>query len=151
MILATTISKRAPSGEMRVPCRGRRPGAAAVEFAVVASVFFMVILGIVEISRALMVHHLLTHAARKGARLGIIEGKTTSDITTVTKAALTSMGVNGEIATVEVNDITVDASTAQMNDEITVLVTVPVSSISWVPIPKYLSGSISSQYTLRRE
>jgi Flp pilus assembly protein TadG len=128
-----------------------RAGAAAVEFAVVGSVFVILVLGIIEIGRALMVEHLLTNAAREGARLGVVEGKSTSDITTATYAALSGMGISGDVATVEVNDNVADASTANPTDEITVLVSVPVSKITWLPVPKYLSGSLTAQYTLRRE
>jgi hypothetical protein len=30
-------------------------------------------------------------------------------------------------------------------------VSVPVSTVSWVPYARYLSGTISGQYSLRRE
>jgi Flp pilus assembly protein TadG len=128
-----------------------RPGAAAVEFALVGSVFFLVVLGTVEVGRALMVQHQLTYAARVGCRVGILPGKSNSDITTATVNALTSQGVSGESVTVQVNDGTGDAANAQSGDEITVLVSIPVGSVTWVPFPRYVSGSLSGQYTLRRE
>ena len=128
-----------------------RPGAAAVEFAAVGSIFFVLVMGIVEVGRALMVQHQLTYAARMGCRVGIIPGKSNADITAATIGALNAQGVSGESVSVQVNDGSVDASTAQSGDEITVLVSIPVANVSWVPFPKYVSGSLSGQYTLRHE
>jgi hypothetical protein len=53
--------------------------------------------------------------------------------------------------TVQVNDATADASTAQSGDEITVIVTIPASSVSWLPGSTYLNLNLYGQYTLRRE
>src|SRR4051812_26372552 len=76
---------------------GRR-GATAVEFALVAPVFFMIVLGMVEVGRGLMVVHLLNNAARQGCRAGVLPGKTTSQINTVVIGALQSQGISGETA-----------------------------------------------------
>jgi Flp pilus assembly protein TadG len=129
----------------------KRWGATTVEMAVVAPFVFLIILGIIEAARGIMVVHLLNNAAQAGCRTGIIEGKSTAAIQTVVVNALTTAGLKGETASVKVNDGSSDASTAQAGDEITVLVTIPVSSFSWVPVPKYLSGSVQGQYTMRRE
>src|SRR4051794_25542631 len=51
---------------------GRRRGATAVEFAVVAPVMFALVLGIVEVGRAFMVQHLLTDVARDSARYAVV-------------------------------------------------------------------------------
>ena len=133
------------------PAPTARGGAAALEFAAVGSIFFLVVLGIVEVGRVLMDQLQLTYAARVGCRVGIIPGKSNSDITAATVDALTSQGVRGESVTVQVNDGAGDASTAQSGDEITVLVSVPVDKVSWVPFTKYAQGSLAGRYTLRRE
>jgi Flp pilus assembly protein TadG len=129
----------------------QRPGAACLELAVVAPVFFLIVFGMIEIGRALMVTHLFTHAARQGCRVGVIEGKSTSDIQTAVANALTAQGISSDTVTVQVNDGSADASSAKPGDEITVLVSVPVSSVTWLPGGGFLSGNLSSQYTLRRE
>ena len=139
---------------MRNPTPARRKprrGAAAVEFAIVAPVLFAVVLGIIEVGRGLMVIHLLNNAARAGCRVGVIEGKATSDITTAVTNVLSAQGVTAEGVTVQVNDGSADASTAQSGDEITVLVSIPASKVTWVPGGSYLRGNLSGQYTLRRE
>lgn len=47
-------------------------GATLAEFAIVASVFFMVILGIIELGRLFYTHNALTDAARRGARYAVL-------------------------------------------------------------------------------
>lgn len=130
--------------------RNRR-GGLTVELAVVAPIVFLIILGIIEVGRGLMVVHLLNDAAQAGCRQGIIEGKSTSDIKTKVVDALNRAGVSGETATVQVNDGSADASTAVVGDEITVIVQVPISKVSWVPVPRFLTGTLQGQYTMRRE
>jgi hypothetical protein len=66
-------------------------------------------------------------------------------------ATLNAQGIKGEVATVQVNDNTADAATARAGDEITVVVTVPVASVTWLPGAQFLKGSMGGRYTLRRE
>jgi Flp pilus assembly protein TadG len=134
------------------PCRRLpRRGAHAVEFAVVSSVMFVFILGLVELSRGFMVQHLLTNAARTGCRIGILPGKANSDITTAVNSTLSSQGIRNDTITVQVNDNSADVSSAKTGDEVTVLVSIPVASVTWIPGTGFLRGTISGQYTLRRE
>jgi Flp pilus assembly protein TadG len=119
----------------------KRRGANAVEFALVGSLMFVFVLGLVEIGRALMVQHLLVNAARQGCRLGILPGKSNADITTTATNALTTQGVSGST----------DAINAKTGDEITVIVSVPASRITWLPFTRYVTGNLTGQYTLRRE
>lgn len=51
---------------------GGRKGVAAVEFALVAPVFFLLVLGLVEMGRMLMVQQSLTNAAREGCRMAVM-------------------------------------------------------------------------------
>ncbi len=136
---------------VRAPARRRR-GGAVVEFAVAAPILFAVILGIIEVGRGLMALHLLTNAARVGCRAGVVESVSTDTIKSAVTSALKTQGITGATPTVLVNESSsTDASSAVAGDEITVKVSVPVSSITWVPVPNFLSGTITAQYTLRRE
>jgi len=98
-----------------------------------------------------MVRHLLTNAARQGCRLGIIEGSSNTQISNAATAALAPTGISSDTVTVQVNDGSSDAANAQAGDEITVVVSVPMQNVSWVPNLRFLSGSLSGQYTMRRE
>jgi Flp pilus assembly protein TadG len=130
----------------------RRRAAAVIEFAVVAPVFFLLILGLIELGRGLMIKHQLTNSARLGCRVGIIEGKSTSDITNTVVNNLNSQGFNGESATVQVNDTIMNATAAGAGDEISVIVSVPIADASWLPFTNYISGgNLTGSYTLRRE
>jgi Flp pilus assembly protein TadG len=129
----------------------RRRGAYTIEFAVVAPVFFTFILGIIDIGRGIMVRGLLLNAARAGVRVGIIEGKSSNDITTAANNMLNAQGINGDTCTITVNDNAADASTAKAGDEITVTISVPVSDVTWLPFTEYLIGNLTSQYTMARE
>jgi Flp pilus assembly protein TadG len=128
-----------------------RRGATAVEFAIVAPVAFMLILGLIEFGRGLMVQHLLNNAARQGARVATIEGKATSDVTTAVTNALQGQPTNGITTTVMVAGTVADANTANAGDEIIVSVSLPVSTFTWIPFSEYLTGNLTGVYSLRRE
>lgn len=129
----------------------KRPGTTVVEFAVVISAFMVLVLGMVEFGRGFMVIHLLTNAARAGCRQGVLEGQSTATITTAVNARLTGAGIQGATTSVQVNGVVADASTALANDDITVVVSVPVASVTWLPVDRFLTGNLTGQYTLRRE
>jgi Flp pilus assembly pilin Flp len=52
--------------------RHRQSGAAAVEFALVATVFFMILIGAVEMSRLLWTWNAAGEATRLGARMAVV-------------------------------------------------------------------------------
>lgn len=57
-----------------LPLREYQRGAAAVEFALVAIVFFMLLIGIVEMGRVLFTWNAAAEAARYGARVAVVCG-----------------------------------------------------------------------------
>ncbi len=129
-----------------------RRGATAVEFALVAPVMFFMVLGIIEVGRGFMVIHLLDGAARAGCRAAIVPGSTTTQVRTKVNTMLASQGVPGTNTTVLVNgSSSTDLSSAQTGDTITVQVTVPVSSFTWVPGGSFLSGSLGAKHILDHE
>ena len=128
-----------------------RRGASLIEFSLVAPVFILLVMGIIELGRVLMVQHLMTNAARQGCRVGVIGGTSTQTISSKSLQALSTQGVPSVQASVQVNDGSADASTAKSGDEITVIVSVPMKTISWVPFPGYSSGTLTARYTLRHE
>lgn len=138
---------------VRYRCSRRRGFATLIEFAVVAPVFFLFVLGLIEIGRACMVTELLTEAARRSCRQGVIEGASTTSIQSAATDYLSSLGINGEAVNVYVNDTpagSANVSAMPSYTEFTVVVTVPISSVTWTPI-WFVPGSLSGQYTMRRE
>ena len=61
-----------------------------MEFAVVAPIFFLLILGMVEFGRMMMVQQVLTNASREGARIAVLDNTTTADVTTQLTSALSA-------------------------------------------------------------
>jgi Flp pilus assembly protein TadG len=135
------------------PRHAVRRAASIVEFALVAPIFFIVVLGLIEIGRACMVTELLTEAARRGCRTGVIEGTSSGSIQKAATDYLTSVGISNESAGVYVNDVPAGNTNIQgmpAYTEITVVVTVPIANATWTPI-RWVNGSLSGQYTMRRE
>lgn len=126
-----------------------RKGAAAVEFALVAPVFLVLVFGIFEFGRGLMVSQVLTNTARAACRKAILPGVSTSTIQSLAAETLTASGIQGATTTVYVNGVVADAASAQSNDTITLSISVPVSQISIVPVG-YLAGNLTAKWTLRR-
>jgi Flp pilus assembly protein TadG len=125
----------------------RRPGAAIVEFAVVVPVLVVLVFGMIEFSRLMMVEQILDNAAREGCRRAVMDNATTSDVTTTATNYLTNSGISGETVTVSP-----DPSTASAGTAITVLVSVPFNNVSWLPVPMFLGGTtISASVVMRRE
>jgi hypothetical protein len=93
----------------------------------------------------------LNVAALRGCRTAVVEGNTDTNVTSTVKTALDNAGISGQNVTVQVNNATANCSTANAGDEVTVIVSVPVSKVTWVPTGSFLSGNLSAQYTLLKE
>jgi Flp pilus assembly protein TadG len=110
-------------------------------------------MGLIEIGRACMVTELLTEAARRGCRAGVIEGTSSGSIQKAATDFLTTVGISGESADVYVNDVPAGSTNVQgmpAYTEITVVVTVPINNVTWTPI-RWVNNGLSGQYTMRRE
>jgi Flp pilus assembly protein TadG len=137
--------------KLEKPCRSyrrNRRAAAAVEFAVVAPVFFLLVLGMIEYGRMVMVQQVITNASREGARQAVLDGATTAEVTTIVNDYLTSGSIAGATVTVTPNPPT----DAEFGDPVTVTVSVPFSEVSWLPSPMYLGGkTLTATTVMRRE
>ncbi len=125
-----------------------------VELAVIGTIMFLLILVVFEFGRVFMVLELLTEGARLGCRQAIIEGTSSQQIRDTVTTYLSAAGINGDSVDVMVNDApvnSVEAASQPAYTEMTVRVSAPVSSISWVPNPFFTTGTLSGQFTLRRE
>ncbi len=130
------------------PCRRERRGAAVVEFAVVAPILFLLVFGMIEYGRLVMVQQVLTNATREGARHGVLDGSTTTEVQTTVTNYLTSANIAG--ATVTVNPDPPDS--AGFGDPVTVSVSIPFNQVSWLPAPMFLSGvDMTATSVMRRE
>lgn len=127
---------------------GRRIGAAVVEFAVVAPLLVLLVTGMLEFGRMVMVQQVLTNASREGARAAIVGNTTTGEVEEVVADYTTA----GGIPSVTTNITPDPPNTAAYGDPVSVTVSVPFSSTSWVPSPFFLgSTTLSATSVMRRE
>jgi Flp pilus assembly protein TadG len=124
-----------------------RRAAAAVEFALVAPFLFVLATGTFELARGIMVRQVLTDAARKACRNGVLPGHTSANITADANNILSDNAVPTSAATITilVNGLAVDASTAQQNDQVFVKVSVPFNKVAWTPLFYFTNASIESE------
>jgi Flp pilus assembly protein TadG len=131
-------------------CRKTRVGAATVEFAVIAPLFVLLLFGMIEFGRLVMVQQVITNASREGARRAVVEQATTADVTSAVQTYLTNGGVKATSAVVTVNPNPPTA--AGLGEPVTVQVQVPFSAVSWLPSPMFLGkANLNATTTMRRE
>jgi len=120
-----------------------------VEFAVVAPVFFLLVFGMIEFGRMIMVQQVITNASREGGRRAVLEGATRTNVLSTVNSYLTSGQVAGNSLRVSIDP---NPATATEGTPITVTVNVSFSDVSWLPTPVFLSGrELRATSTMRRE
>ena len=121
----------------RSPLTHRR-GAAAVEFALVAPLFFAMIFGIAEAGRMLEVQQMMTNATREGARRAMIKGVTADEVKT---AVINSLGDSGiTITAADVTIVPANPDSATNGQAVSVVVDIPFSDVTWLPSPMFSWG-----------
>ncbi len=129
--------------------RRRTRGAAVVEFAIVAPVFVLFVFGLVEYGRMVMVQQVITNATREGARSAVVEGATEQDAKDTVVEFCTAAGIP---ATEQSVSVSADPQAAAVGDPITVSVSVPYASVSWLPAPMYLANKqLAASTAMRKE
>jgi Flp pilus assembly protein TadG len=108
-----------------------RRGAAAVEMAIVLMLLIVLVFGIIEMGRAIMVHQVLTNAAREGARRAVIPGATDAQVTSRVDQYMAAANITGYTQTIEINGSAGSLSTAASKDQVAVGVSVPYSNVSY--------------------
>ena len=125
-----------------------RSGASAVEFAVVAPVFFLVVLGIIEFGRMVMVQQVITNAAREGARIAVLDDSTTAKVTQRVNDYLSAARLAG--ATINVSPS--PPSSAKYDQPVSVEVRLPFSEVSLLSRPFFSKATVlTANSVMRRE
>ena len=121
-----------------------------VEFAIVAPLFFLLIFGMIEYGRMVMVQQVITNASREGARRAILDNATLAEVETTVENYLSSASIDPEVV-----EVTVDPnppSNAGYREPVTVQVSVAFADVSWIPAPFYLGGTqLSASTVMSRE
>jgi Flp pilus assembly protein TadG len=141
---------RAPIKNSGRRMASRRRGAAAVEFAVMAPLLALFIVGLCEVSRALAVKSVLTDAARHACRTAIRPATNNAAIIADVNKVLSDNHISTTAATVTilVNGQAVDAGTAKANDEISVKVSIPFGQTSWTASFFFIASQTVESETL---
>jgi Flp pilus assembly protein TadG len=127
--------------------KARRRGVAAVEFAIIAPVFFMLILGIIEIGRAMMVQQVLVNASRVGARQAALLSSSQSGVQNAVTEYANGVGIHG----VNVS-VSPDPATVAAGQPVTVGASIGFSSVRWLRTPWIMGGrTLSATSTMRKE
>jgi Flp pilus assembly protein TadG len=118
-----------------------------VEFAIVAPLFFLLVVGLIEFGRALMVQQVLTNASRVGVRKAIALNVTTTQVVNATVEYAEGVSVDGVNVVVSPSP-----AAAETGEPITVTVSVPYENVSWIPAPWFMSDTtLSASSVMRKE
>ena len=139
-------------GHAKAKCDRRglplRIGAAVVEFAVVAPLLFVLTLGMMEVSRMVMVKQLLINASREGARLAVLPGTTSDEVLALVSHELTTYSVNGVNVQIQPSSL----GSAAAGTPVTVSLDVAAASVSWIPKPLFsFNQTLAASTTMRKE
>lgn len=128
--------------------RNSRRGTAVIEFALIAPVFLLLVFGMIEFGRAIMVQQVLVNVSREGARQAAVDGGVID-----VDAYLAASAITGALTQYEVNGVIVsDLSGAEYGEAVTVRISVPYRNVSWLPTPNFLTDTVlSASTTMRRE
>ena len=123
-----------------------RLGGVAVEFAMVAPIFFLVLFGGIEFASIHVTQCAIENAAFEGVRHGIIPGATAKGCQQRAEAILDATRI--QVYDVEVEPSVIDATT----DEVSVTVTVPMTPENKFGLAAFLQGgNLVKTITLPRE
>lgn len=140
-------------GRRRAAVSRRRCGAAAVEFALVAPVALLLILGSIEFGRAMFVHMLAVNAARTACRQASLATATNESVASGAQDLLGGLGIKGATIVILVDgEEGADLAAAAPQLPVTVRVTIPYAQNSWLPSPFFLGDkSLSGSVTMCKE
>ena len=125
--------------------RTTRRGATAVEFAIVAPIFFLLMMASFEFSRLNVIRHTADNAAYEAARHAMVPGATAAEAVAKANSILRTVGTRGARVTITPTTLGPDV------DTINVSIDVPLNQNGWI-VPKFTSGrTLTAQSTLRTE
>jgi Flp pilus assembly protein TadG len=131
-----------------------RRGATAVEFAFVAPIFFLLVLGMIDLGRMIMIQHAATNAAREGCRKAVLATTVNSaDIENIVRRSLqttTTYAWNKDVVRVSV-PAGVSSSTVS-GTELTVGVEIDFADLTWLPFARVGKNlTLGAESTQKRE
>jgi Flp pilus assembly protein TadG len=98
-------------------------GVAAVEFGMIAPIFFALLVGIIDVGRYMWTLNTMQYAIDQAIRTGVVQQLSPEDVENLVKSSLA--GLNANAVTV---DVVPDASTLSITAETTYAFLFPISS-----------------------
>jgi len=121
-----------------------------VETSIVLSVFFLIVLGMIEMSQMGMTSQLVTSAANAGCRAAVVNGHSQTDVNSAAASLLTAGGIPSSKYTLTTTPA--DVTTTHLGDSIKVTISVPFGNISWFGTPMFLgSSTVTATATMSSE
>jgi Flp pilus assembly protein TadG len=136
---------------LRTPRPTGRPGAAAVEFALLSPLIVALLLGVWEVGRLIQVNQILSNAAREGGRQASTGLMTNAQVQTAVLQYLQRAGLPTTNATVTVTNLTnssLDATAANQLDQFRITVTLPAADVKWVALSLVTNSSSTLSATV---
>lgn len=143
--MSRNIASRNFSGRSLWHFRRIRCGIVSVEFAIIAPIFFLLLFGALEFSRAYNVIHTADNAAYEGARRGIVPGATSAQVRQVTDSILRTVGVRSAAISIKPEKITPTTTTVQVD------IVVPMNANGFLNPVFFRNREIQASMTMRRE
>jgi Flp pilus assembly protein TadG len=110
----------------------------------------MLIFGMFEFGRMLMVQQVLTNGARSGSRVAVIDGATSSEVISTVREYLNSGSIDESDVAITLEPP--NLAETDTGDPITVRISVPFEDVSWLPSPWFLEDkTLTAHSTMRRE
>lgn len=137
----------------------RRRGVVVVEMAIIAPLLFLLVFGLVEFARMVMIHDALTDAARNGCRKAVLAstGSQEDDVTILTADAKVRSSLIATLAcAADVNKFRITFSPSNLSgvksgETITTYVEVKYADVSWIP-PRFLGSVVlRGKASMKRE
>ena len=117
-----------------------------MEFAIVAPVFFLLVVGMIEIGRGIMVQQMLINASRVGARQAVMLSSSEDAVIAAVEDYVNGVGVSEVTTTVSPDPATAAAGTA-----ITVDTSVSFADVSWLPAPWFMGNTVLTSTSVMRK
>lgn len=115
----------------------------------VAPLLILLVFGMIEFGRMVMVQQVLVNAVREGARVAVLEGATSTTVTTAVNNCLT----NASLPTAVITMTPSNPASALVGDPITVTASLTYGQVSWLTNPLYISKTktLNAKCVMRRE
>lgn len=118
--------------------RAGRRGASAVEMAIILPLLLLMIFGMIELGRAIMVHQILVNAAREATRRAVVPGATDAQVHSRISNYMSSAGISGYTVSLTIDGTasTLSGSSSSITNApsksaIGIEISVPNSEVSW--------------------